>query len=187
MTHPMKLCAHRHIAVGSQNPVKITATRILFTHLCGTEPDIEALAVNNGLPPQPWGDVETRRGAIRRAQEALRLTEADWGVGFEGGLLEIEGDLYTSAWCAVVSADGRIGTAGGENLLLPPAVVAAVRGGLELGEAIDRLLGTTGSKWRGGAIGALTGGRLIRTEAYEQLLLMALAPFLTSDYYEVER
>ncbi len=186
MADSTALCSHRLIAVGSRNPVKVSATEAVFSRLCGSV-QVEALAVDSGIAPQPWGDVETRRGAINRALAAQRGVGVGWGVGFEGGLLEVGDDLYVSAWCAVVAPDGRVSTAGGENLLLPPPVVEEVRRGVELGVAIDHLLGTEGSKERGGAIGALTGGRLTRTQVYESLLLMALAPFLTPELYEARR
>ncbi len=186
MADSTALCSPRLIAVGSQNPVKIAATQAVFTRLCGSA-RVEALAVASGVSAQPWGDAETRRGALNRARAARERLGAEWGVGFEGGLLEVEGDLYVSAWCAAIGPEGRVGTAGGENLLLPPPVVAELRRGVELGTAIDHLLGTQGSKREGGAIAALTGGRLTRAQVYENLLLMALAPFLTPAFYEVRR
>ncbi len=185
MADSAKLCPRPQcIAVGSHNPVKVASTQAVFTRLCRAAITVQAVEVESGVPAQPWGDEQTRRGAIQRALEARRRTGCAWGIGFEGGLLDVSGDLYTSAWCAVVGPDGRLSTASGENLLLPPAVAAEVRRGVELGTAIDHLSGARGTKRRGGAIGVLTDGLLTRTEAYEHLLMMALAPFLTPHFYE---
>ena len=176
------------ITVGSANPVKVAATAAVLHRVYGDEVDVEAVDVESGVSYQPWGNEETLRGALNRAQAAQRsMSGATLGVGFEGGLLEVQGQVFTCAWCAVVRNDGVVGIAGGENLLLPPSVTAAVRAGAELGPAIDALTGLHNTKQGGGAIGALTGGRLDRQAAYEHLLTMALARLLTPSYYEPDR
>lgn len=173
--------------VGSTNPVKIAATAAMLRCVYGDGVDVEAVAVESGVSHQPWGNEETLRGALNRAQAAQRMGGVTLGVGFEGGLLEVQGQVFTCAWCAVVRDDGVVGTAGGENLLLPPSVAADVRAGAELGPAMDALTGLRNTKQGGGAIGALTGGRLDRRAAYEHLLMMALARMLTPSYYEPDR
>lgn len=172
------------VAVGSTNPVKIAAAEAVLRRIYGPEVRVEAVAVESGVSPQPWGDEETRRGALARAAAALRRSGATLGIGFEGGLLEVAGEVYTSAWCAVAREDGAVGVAGGENLLLPPPVVAALRAGVELGPAVDAVTGGHDTKHHGGAVGAFTGGHLSRQVAYEHLLTLALARFLSADYYE---
>jgi len=104
-------------------------------------------------------------------------------VGFEGGLLEVGGHVFTCAWCAVAREDGVVGMAGGESVLLPPAVAADVRAGMELGPAMDVLTGLQDTKHGRGAIGELTGGWLNRQTAYEHLLTLALARLLKPGYY----
>ena len=175
------------ITVGSTNPVKVAATTAVLHRVYGDEVDVEAVDVESGVSHQPWGNEETLRGALSRAQNAQRRSGATLGVGFEGGLLEVQGRVFTCAWCAVVRDDGVVGIAGGENVLLPPSVVAAVRAGAELGPTMDALTGLHNTKQGGGAIGALTGGRLDRQAAYEHLLTMALARLLTPSYYEPDR
>ncbi|MGC9356254.1 MAG: inosine/xanthosine triphosphatase [Anaerolineae bacterium] len=173
------------VVVGSTNPVKIEAAKTVLGRVLGpADVQVEAVAVGSGVSPQPWGDEETRRGALNRAEAVLQRTGADLAVGFEGGVLEVGGELYTSAWCAVMRRDGVLGLAGGENTLLPPAVVHDLRSGRELGTAIDALIGEKNTKHRGGAIGALTNGYLDRQSAYEHLLILALARFLNPEYYE---
>jgi inosine/xanthosine triphosphatase len=146
--------------------------------------DIEARTVESGVSCQPWGNEETARGALNRARAVQQQTDAALGIGFEGGLVEVQGDVYTCAWCAVVREDGVVGTAGGASVLLPPAVAEAVRAGMELGPAMDALTGRHNTKQGDGAIGILSGGWLDRQGAYEHLLTMALARLLTPEYYE---
>ncbi|MCD6345661.1 MAG: DUF84 family protein [Anaerolineae bacterium] len=59
-----------------------------------------------------------------------------------------------------------------------------LRAGMELGLAVDAVTGGHDTKHHGGAIGAFTGGYLSRQVAYEHLLTLALARFLSADYYE---
>jgi non-canonical (house-cleaning) NTP pyrophosphatase len=75
------------IAIGSTNPVKCSATRAVLTPLF---PDAEYVCrdVPSGVSVQPWGDVETRTGALNRARAALEQTGADLAVGLEGGVQE---------------------------------------------------------------------------------------------------
>ncbi len=175
-------------AVGSTNPVKLAAARSVLRLLYDNAIEVLAVPVDSGVPAQPWGDAETRRGAINRALAAQATTAATWGLGLEGGVLEIsEGaqgiSLFTSAWCAVINEQGVLGIAGGANLLLPPSVSQALRDGRELGVAIDELIGQEGTHQRGGAIGALTLGRSSRQVAFEHVLTLAFARLLTPHYY----
>lgn len=170
--------------VGSTNPVKIAAATAVLRRVYGAQVEVESAAVESGVSHQPRHDEETLRGALNRARAVQRVRGAALGIGFEGGLLEVGGQMFTSAWCAVVRDDGVVGVAGGENVLLPPSVAAAVRAGAELGPAIDALTGQHNTKQCDGAIGALTGGLLDRQAAYEHLLMLALARLLTPGYYE---
>jgi inosine/xanthosine triphosphatase len=172
------------VYVGSTNPVKRAAATAVLRQVYDPAPEVRAVAVPSGVPDQPWGDEQTARGALNRARAAVRHDGATLGVGFEGGLLEVDGALYTSAWCAVAHEDGTTGLAGGANLRLPPAVAANLRAGAELGPAMDRLTGLHNTKHDVGAIGILTGGLLDRQSAYEHLLKLALARLLTPQFYD---
>lgn len=169
-------------AVGSTNPVKIAATGAVLRRIYGTT-QVLPVAVASGVSHQPWGDEEAASGAINRARAAQERTGAELGVGFEGGLLEVRGDLFTTAWCSVIRSDGVLGLAGGESVLLPPSVAVAVRAGMELGPAMDQLTGRHNTKQCEGAIGILTAGWLERQTAYEHLLILALARLLAPGYY----
>ena len=173
----------KRIAVGSTNPVKIAAVRMVATRAFpGVE--LSGLNVESGVSEQPWGDAETRQGAFNRARAALAATGSDLGVGLEGGVIETEMGLMTCAWCVVTDADQRVGVGGGVNLLLPPPVAQAVRAGGELGPAMDDLTGLHNTKQAQGAVGILTGGLFDRASAYGQLVAMALAPFVQTEYYQ---
>lgn len=173
------------VAVGSNNPVKIEAARAVFSHI---DPDVEVVgrAVPSGVPEQPWGNPQTRAGAVNRARGALG-PDVEFGVGFEGGVDDTELGVMTCAWCAVTDHTGQVGCGGGVHALLPPQVQAELRAGGELGPAMDRLVGEHNTKQGPGAIGILTNGLIDRQEAYEQILAMALAPFIRPDLYDGRR
>jgi inosine/xanthosine triphosphatase len=172
------------IAIGSTNPVKIAAVRAVLDDLYPTAEFVPA-AVPSGVSDQPWGDEETRAGALNRAENALTATGADLGVGLEGGLVRTTVGVMTCAWCAVTDSRGRVGYGGGVKLLLPPPVVRHLEKNGELGPAMDALVQEQNTKQGRGAVGILTNGLSSRQAAYAQLVAMAMAPFVT-DYYQNE-
>lgn len=168
------------IALGSTNPAKIGA---VHTALSTRWPGVRIISVSgeSGVPDQPWGDAETRRGALNRARLALNNTpEASLGIGLEGGLIDTEFGVLANAWCAVVDRAGRVGIGGGVGFMLPPAVERMVRDGWELGPAMDALTGITESKTQMGAVGILTDGLIDRQEAYAHTVKLAMARFVSS-------
>jgi inosine/xanthosine triphosphatase len=171
------------VTVGSKNPVKIAAARDVMHRVYGDGVDVVAVDVESGVADQPWGDEETLRGARNRAMVALSVDGAVLGIGFEGGLLEVDGRIFTCAWCAVARDDGAMGVVGGANLLLPADVAEAVHAGAELGPAMDTFTGLEDTKHNDGAIGILTAGAIDRQGAYEHILTLALARLLTPEYY----
>ena len=174
----------RVVAVGSLNPVKVGAVRAVLVPLAPGV-TVTGVLVPSEVASQPWGDEETIRGARARALGALaKLSNAELGVGIEGGVVDGgEGGLRSCAWAVVVSRDGIEGVGGSLALTLPPAVAALVRGGQELGEAMDAHVGATNTKQHAGAVGILTAGLIDRQRAYETLVTYALAPFLAGEHW----
>jgi inosine/xanthosine triphosphatase len=171
----------RLVAVGSTNPVKVSAARAVLARVVPAA-RVEEVRVSSTVRDQPWGDDETIRGARSRAEAARRTLGADLGIGIEGGVVEGEHGLRTCAWAAVVGL-GREGTGGSLAMPLPPAIADLVRTGLELGDAMDRVAGTRDVKRGPGAVGLLTAGLIDRQRAYETLIAYALVPFLVPEYW----
>jgi inosine/xanthosine triphosphatase len=170
------------IAVGSTNPIKLAAVQAILNEAF-SESHFIPVEVPSGVPEQPWGDEQTRLGAFNRAKQALAETDAQYGVGLEGGLVETSVGLMTCAWCAMVDASGKVGYGGGVHILLPPIVTEMLQQHGELGPAMDALTQEHNTKQKQGAVGILTNGLSNRQTAYEQLVAMAAAPFVTG-YYE---
>ncbi len=174
----------RRVVVGSTNPVKIAAVRSVLARV-SPEVEVSGLAVASGVPDQPFGDAETILGAETRARRALEQTGAALAVGLEGGVVEEpDGTLRTCAWAVVVGRDGQRGVGGSLAIPLPGAVAMLVRGGMELGHAMDEIARTVGTKHGRGAVGILTAGLIDRQGAYETLVTYALARWLAPAYFD---
>ncbi|MFC6787639.1 inosine/xanthosine triphosphatase [Halobaculum halobium] len=172
------------IGVGSGNPVKREATERAVADSDGLagEPVIESCPVSSGVSEQPRGHEETRLGAVNRA-EAVLDEGYDLGVGIEGGVAEYDdrGALFLVMWAAVSDGE-RVGLGTGPSLALPDAIAARVRAGAELGPVMDDVLGESHVARNQGAAGALTGGRVDRTDALRTAVAGALGPFVTDLY-----
>jgi inosine/xanthosine triphosphatase len=168
-------------AVGSTNPAKLEAVHRALARLA-PGCTVEGVQVPSGVAKQPFGDAETRAGALTRARAALQ-GGADVAFGLEGGVI-FEGDVpWLVSWVAVVDREGRRGEASGLRMPLPKVAAERLRAGDELGDVIDALFDVHLSKQQAGAIGLLTEGFVSRTDAFADLVAMACAPLLRSDLY----
>lgn len=112
------------IAVGTKNPCKIEAVRKAFaTTFASDKYEIVTLPFScpSGVPDQPFGDDETRQGAINRANGALEAAKGcnekvDFSVGLEGGIEIIKNkvtgveDLWCMAFMCVIGTASDICT-----------------------------------------------------------------------------
>ena len=172
------------IVVASRNPVKLEAAASAFgLTFPGQQIEVTGVVVESGVPDQPVGDDETRRGAWARTRNARSQSpDADFWVGLEGGIERLDSTLVTFAWMVVLSANGDSGQSRTVTLALPPAIRQLIDEGLELGDANDRVFGTRNSKQAGGAFGLLTDGRYTRQSVYIEALCVALVPIVNDLY-----
>lgn len=167
------------IAVASANPAKIAAVEHCFSQVFPEHKlQIRGLACESGVRAQPLSAEETLLGAENRIAQLKQQIEADFYVAIEAGL---DGEM-TFAWM-VVHHGNQVGKARSASLMLPPAALALLAAGEELGDVMDKLFGTQNIKQAGGAIGLLTGNRLSRASVYQQALTLALIPFLNKDWF----
>jgi len=173
---------HGRAAVGSTNPAKLEAVHRALARLA---PGCAVLGVSvaSGVGAQPFGDEETRRGAMARARAARTQADADLGLGLEGGVIFEHERPWLVSWVAVIDREGRTGEASGLRMPLPPVAASRLRAGAELGDVIDALFDVHLSKQQAGAIGLLTEGFVSRTDAFADLVAMACAPLLRTDLY----
>jgi inosine/xanthosine triphosphatase len=184
---------HLLMVVGSRNPVKVGAVQAVMQRVAAqglmpgvTAATVQGLEVASGVSDQPVGDEETRQGALSRANAALQAAPgADFGVGLEGGILKLEGDIFTCAWCVIADRRGNISAGSGLVMPLPPPIARDLAAGYELGDATDRLFAVKNSKHAGGALGYLSKGLRSRQDAYESIFTYALSKFLDPALYEL--
>lgn len=185
------------VAVGSRNPVKVTAVRSSFERAFpDTLIDVTMHDVPSGVPDQPWGDEETRAGALNRATACHAAhtdecgTPPDFAVGLEGGVLEENFSalhpgtpgLFTTVSCFAVMAimgtssspnvPPRWGIAKTASFPLPQKILTLMRGDppMELGAADDAVFNEVNSKQKGGTVAKATKGMIDRTAYYEHAL-----------------
>lgn len=168
------------IIVASTNPAKISAVENAFAEaLPHMTFNIEGVSVASEVRDQPMTADETLLGARNRVKNARKLVaNADYYVGLEAG---IDGS-HTFAWMVIESGEHACGALRGEarsaSLPLPPAALAQLEQGIELGDVMDTMFNETNIKQKGGAIAMLTNHKLSRSSVYQQALILALIPFL---------
>lgn len=171
------------IAVGSTNPVKVTAVRNTVLRVW-PDAEVTAVAVPSGVSNMPMSDKETLAGAQNRATAAREALDADLGIGLEGGVQSEPFGLVLHGWVVVVARDGRVGIGGGGRLPLPDRIAQKVLAGQELGDVMDIVLNDHNTKQKGGAVGALTNELVLREETFALAVAYALAPFVSPQLYK---
>jgi inosine/xanthosine triphosphatase len=164
------------IFVGSTNPAKLNAVKAVFA-----DAEIEGLEVNSKVSLQPFSDNETLEGAINRALECARIKKDCLGIGLEGGVMEIEDELFLCNWGALVDPEGNIYKAGGARIPLPKEVAAELYKGKELSEVMETYTQVKGIRKKEGAIGVFTNQLLNRAEIFSHIVLMLKGQY---EYYQ---
>lgn len=154
-------------AVGSMNPVKVQAVSQVFQQ---EGVSVQGMEVNSGVSAQPFSDVETKAGAVHRADECLRSDGISIGIGIEGGVVESEEGMLSVNWGALVDRSRRQVVASGARYPLPEEITEGLRGGKELGEIIDSFTARYDVRKKEGAVGIFTNGLVTRNELYVHLV-----------------
>lgn len=174
----------KKVIIASKNPVKIQAVKLGFEKMFPSQ-DVEfaGVSVPSNVADQPLSNEETYRGAKNRADNAANTHKgADFYIGIEGGIEEIDNEVQAFAWVFIKSNEtygkSRTGT-----FFLPKQVVDLIKAGKELGEADDIVFKRHNSKQNSGAVGILTGDIIDRTSYYTEAVILALIPFKNEDLY----
>jgi inosine/xanthosine triphosphatase len=164
--------------------VKINAALYAFHKMFSKQTfKVTGISVPSGVDDQPITDRETLTGAINRVDNAVKQNpDADYYVGIEGGVEEIDEQMSTFAW-AVVSTKTKIGKGKSVAFFLPPRAAQLIKNGMELGDVMDVIFKKKHSKLKNGAIGLLTGNVIDRTELYVSAVIVALIPFKQPKLY----
>ncbi|MCP3984472.1 MAG: DUF84 family protein [bacterium] len=187
---PGRLAGVRRVRVGSTNPPKLEGVRNALAAYC-PEAEILGSEVPSGVSEQPCGFIEIQRGARNRAEAARKSGACDLAVGYEDGLVEVEGAGWLNIGCAAVmdAEHASIGLSSGFSY--PPACIQpAVENREPIGEVFDALwrrqhpdAGRTASALSTGNVGKLSAGVLTRAEYTRHAVLCALVSWLHPDLY----
>ncbi len=174
------------VIVASTNPVKIESSKLGFVQMFpGMDFEFEGVKASSRVADQPLSGEETLLGAKNRVAHAKELSPlADFYVGLEGGVEDIEGELHEFAWIFIQSSSGRTGKSKTSTFIAPPIFrKMIIDEGKEIGDASDIVFGQTNSKQKMGAAGLLTKGVIDRAEFYRHAVVFALVPFIHKDLY----
>jgi inosine/xanthosine triphosphatase len=173
------------VGIGSDNPVKIRATRLAFKAVWPDKGwEFFGTKVISGVSKQPMSDTECLKGATARAKQAIKVTKSDYGVGIEGGLQKIGKRWFDSGWVVVIDRKGKMGIGSSVRAHTPAKMVRMIRKGIELGEVDDILFGKKNSKQAEGHFGLITKNLVTRTRGYKDAVIMALASFIHPKLFE---
>lgn len=180
------------VAVGSINPVKIKAAcQAVSSSLNISIENIICLGFNvlSEVPNQPFGDEQTKLGALNRAKHAFYSfkrkegSNPNYAVGMEGGVSVLEEEnLECFAWIVIVNGS-NVGSARTASFSLPSSIGSLVLNGMELGDADDKIFATRNSKQGDGTVGHLTHNIINRLKYYEHAVILAMIPFLWNSLY----
>ena len=96
------------VAVGSTNPIKIQAVMEAFQETFD-EVEVMGIQVESHVSHQPFRE-EVLEGSVNRAEGALQRSGADFGVGVEGGIMQLSGRWYNLGFVVIVNRAGKRGT-----------------------------------------------------------------------------
>lgn len=173
-----------HVFVGSANRVKIDAAKMAVEPRW-QEVIVKGYEVPTGVNEQPRSDAECRQGAENRALRALERGLAEFptardvlAVSMEGGVADIDGELWNSVWAAATDREGRMIVTNGSRFLIPKAIAEPIRAGGEMGPVVDQLSGISDIRSKQGMIGLVTNNFVTRAEEYGAVVKLAIGIWL---------
>ncbi|WP_153464839.1 DUF84 family protein [Sediminibacillus terrae] len=151
--------------IGSMNPAKIKAVKNAFP-----EAEVVEIDVASKVSLQPFSDEETMEGAVNRARECASLNPDSVGIGLEGGVMELNGELFLCNWGALINEKGHTFLASGARIPLPEEVAAQLEKGIELGEVMDVYSQRKDVRKKEGAVGIFTNELVSREEMFTHVM-----------------
>jgi inosine/xanthosine triphosphatase len=162
------------IAVGSLNNAKIEAVR---QALQSEQVEVIGIKVSSKVAAQPFGDEETKQGAINRAQATLQESGADFGIGLEGGVVDTPAGMMVNNWGAMAAKDGSLYIASGMRIYLPEEVAEGVRAGKELGIVMEEYTNKHDVRSKEGAVGIFTNGLVTRVDMFSHVVKLLFGQY----------
>ncbi len=173
------------VAVGSQNPIKIKATKSAFKKVFGSNYQVVGVSVFSGVSKMPLSFEKMVEGAKNRAQRAREELNADFGIGLEGGFENKKVGTFLSGFVAIVDKNNVWGYGQGGSLLIPEKIVKRIKKERkELGDIMDEVRGLKNTKQQEGCVGFFTNNLISRKKAFERTIIYALSRFSKKEMFE---
>ncbi|QDP99808.1 DUF84 family protein [Lysinibacillus fusiformis] len=166
-----------NIAIGTTNKAKTQAVEVIVKQYFEKAVFTYVKAASE-VSDQPLNTEETRQGAMNRAKNTLHATGATLSFGLEGGVTEIDGDMYVCNWGALALADGTIFTAAGAQIILPKEIAQEIRAGKELGPVMEAYTKRLDIRQGAGAVGIFTQGLVSRQSMFEHIVALLVGQYL---------
>ncbi len=170
------------VAIGTRNQAKTSAVEEVIREFYE---DVEFVHVDvpSGVNAQPFSDMETRQGAINRARQTLNATNATFSFGLEGGVHEMDGQMYCCNWGAVALQDGTMISSAGAQFMLPEEIAQKLREGQELGPVMDEYTNSKNIRHHAGAIGIFTHNLVDRKEMFKHIVKLLIGQVMYRNKY----
>jgi len=178
------------IIICSENPIKILAAKEAFSSYFE---DLYFKSINlddyNSVSKQPMTPKETLESAVNRVEIAQNLERADFYVSMEGGMGKDEYGSFLTWYVCVSSDSGKKSVSGGGRMPLPEAIYdeLSLNKNIELGNIMDKIADEENIKQKGGSTAIFTGNRIQRKDVFKREIIIALVPFTSKAYKELER
>jgi len=172
-----------NVAVGSKNPTKLASVKAAFDrYFPGNKITYVATETNSDVSEQPLSIEETIQGAVNRATNA-QTDDADFSVGIEGGLsfYTVNGHVYgvEVSWVCVRNCrTGQSEIANSAGFPVFPKVVAHVKQGKTLSDAMAAEYGVVDIGMKNGYIGWLSGDVITRQSSNFEAVFLALSSLM---------
>ncbi|GAM20239.1 hypothetical protein SAMD00019534_034140, partial [Acytostelium subglobosum LB1] len=182
------------VAVGTTNKAKVRATQDALDLMFPTSTTnnsnnkVLSVAVESCVRAQPMDDDETIRGATHRAKQALLLNpEAEYGIGIEGGLSNINGTWFECGWVVTfnrIYIQGQMGISSTCRFEMPERVMKGIiEEGKELADVMDELTSQSDVRSNEGAMGIFTNSLLQRHYVCMHAVVFSFSRFISKPEY----
>ncbi len=169
------------ILVGSTNGQKVNGARQAFEIFYGNDIDVEGVSVDSGVNSEPIKD-EVYLGAKNRINNVIsyakeNFIDADFFVGVESGLIEIDGHWINLSYVIIEDKNGMRSVATTPGYPIPDKYVEEVINS-DLKQLFERV-----SVDKHSGISSLTHGEFNRKDLMRIGYIMALTQYVNGDIW----
>ncbi|MBA3733069.1 DUF84 family protein [Patescibacteria group bacterium] len=167
------------IAIATASELKIRALKDALSVL-NIDAEILFGKTSSGVAEQPFGYLETSKGAHNRVMQCKEAFDPDIAVAVESGLIPIEGSHFDIACVHVISKEGKESIAYSSGYFIPEWMVKEVRvNNTDIGIIAQRLSNSTDKD----PLNYFSKELIKREALLSQAIVLALIKLLNEDKY----